>query len=258
MSESERFHRYGGISKGKRSDSEIPAVDDGDPVLRPKPCSKPRWSDPTFLVLGFVAFIVVGYMSMFYTTHELGQSYSQYRKEEAKHVETVEDLHAVSFGERDYDQDVIAGLGSSGPNEPADYGVTTSNKALGISESREVRPQTPDGKKEEVLLTGARESGSIDGVPKESRGGEKPAEKTVHAPEESLKYSGSINQPGMIYYSRLCSHARGQTNVSTDAGCDVFAVQLLVDALIETYGIETTAVASIYVQGLAVWSSILR
>lgn len=210
MSASEQFHRYGGISKGKRNDPEIPAVDDGDPVLRPKPC-KPRCSDPTFLVLGFVAFIVVGYLSVFYTTHELGQHYSQYREEEVKHVETAEDLHALSFEKGDYYQDVVVGVGSSGPHEGVDSGVT-SNKALGSFESREGRAQTPDqhgfldGKEAEVLQTEARESGSIAGVLKDSGTGEE----TMHAAGPSLGNSGSRNQPGMVYsfvtmYTRTCT-----------------------------------------------------
>lgn len=202
MSDSGRFYRYGGISKGKRSDPEIPEVqDDGDPVLRPNPC-KPRCSDPTFLVLGFVAFIVVGYLSVFYTTHELGQNQSRYRQQEVKYVETVEDLHAQSFGEQDY-RDVVVGLGSSGPHERVDDAVA-SNKALGSSESLEGREQTADqrgflgGEKAEALLTGARESGDIAGALKEGRSGEELGDKTVHAAGESSGYPGSINQPGMV------------------------------------------------------------
>ena len=78
------FARYDGEPRDPE-EAGVEVEDDGDPVLRAKSCKrcgpKPRtWSDPGYLVLGLLVFIVLGYLSAFYTTRQLQEDQQQIRQ----------------------------------------------------------------------------------------------------------------------------------------------------------------------------------
>ncbi|CAM9358851.1 unnamed protein product, partial [Ascophyllum nodosum] len=107
MREATALLRHNGCPRRDQSDAEIPEVqDDGDPVLRAsKQCnqcggkkSRSR-SGSSYLAVGLVAFIVLGYLSAFDTTHQLQEEHREHRQSSQEREKQVEGLLAA--GQRD-------------------------------------------------------------------------------------------------------------------------------------------------------------